>query len=99
MSDRERVCQSAREAAGVAFDAGVRGVLRCVYANVPLRHAGIGQALTADEQEAVRYLRQLVWGRDAYDYKPRRKRPAMYRKLHTITKRAAKKRASGGTNA
>lgn len=75
-----------------AYNAGIRAVLRCVYANLELRPAGVGADLTTDEQEAVRYLRQKVWGKNAVDFKPRRERPAMGRKLHQITKRVARKR-------
>lgn len=58
-----------------AFDAGVRAVLLAIMGNVPLGDVGIGGGLSDEDLESVRWLRQQVHRKRAYDYTPNRKRP------------------------
>lgn len=66
-----------------AFNAGVRAAIAVVFKNIPLRQAGIEGQMENDDLEALRYLRQKVWGAKAYDYRPKLKPPAKWSKRKT----------------
>lgn len=67
-----------------AFDAGVRTVLLAVMGNAPLGDVGIGGDLSDEDLEAVRWLRQQVHRRKAYDYTPNRPRPKKWGAVRSL---------------
>lgn len=78
MNPRHIVKDEGADFAQRAFDKGVNAVLAVVFGNEPMGVFGIQSGVagvTEEDMEAIRWLRQRVHGRKAYDYKPDRKRP------------------------